>query len=72
MNYPEIFQTVEVDTIVSGSVEMPHMGAEVAISPDEDDGSIQITIDQQWFCRYDLLELAKILIRIAATMDETE
>ena len=72
MNYPEIFTTVEQVRITSGLVEMPHMGAEVSVDVDDEDGTVLLNIDEQWFCRHDLLELATILCRIAATMDPVE
>jgi len=72
MNYPEIFTTVEVEQVSAGTVEMPHMGAEVSVDVDDEDGTVMLTIDEQWFCRHDVLQLAKILIRIAAFLPEED
>ncbi len=58
--------------INDGEVEMPHMGGVVGVALDDEDGTVMLTIDEQWFCRHDLLELASILCRIAATMEPEE
>ena len=66
MKYPEIFQTKTV--VTDGRVILPHMDAQVDVSVDSEDDTVMLTIDEQWFCRHDLLELASILVRIAATL----
>lgn len=67
MNYPEIFTTIDV--VTDGEIQLPHMGATIGVNLDDEDGTVMLTIDEQWFCRHDLLELATILCRIAATME---
>lgn len=66
MKYPEIFQTKTV--VTDGQVILPHMAAQVDVSVDSEDDTVMLTIDEQWFCRHDLLELASILVRIAETL----
>lgn len=66
MIYPEIFQTKT--TVTEGRVILPFMGAQVDVGVDEEDDTVQLSIDMQWFCRGDLIELASILVRIAQTM----
>lgn len=69
MKYPEIFKTVSIEMLSDGVVTTPHMEAEVGFNFDEEDQTVMLSIDEQWFCRHDLLELASILCRIAATME---
>jgi hypothetical protein len=66
MKYQEIFTTVE--QVTNGCVEVGEGCATVYVELDEEDDTIELTINSQWFDRADLLELAGLLLRIAATL----